>query len=457
MPLLDQGNINPFGPTTDPTALAAAKGAEFVGQDWSSKTSLASLSGSASRGLFDLPGGEAKGAVGAEVRRETFVYNPSGPIQTGDITGQGGNQLPEDASRSVESVYIEVNMPIVHSLDADAAVRYDHYQTVGSTVNPKGSLKFQPFEWWLWRASAGSGFRAPSLTDLYAAQASSVTGNGTRDFIKCPTFDPNNPACSFQFSTVTGGNPNLKPEKSTTLTLGTEIEPVKNLHLGFDSFWIYLKDAIVVGGLPIATVLQNAASETQFASLITRDANGNITSISQTNANLFKEDVSGLDVNLRYAFDIGDFGRISIVGDGTYFYKFATQNPDGSWTGQIDKGLTSVDGIISRWRHNLSLIYDIGNWDASLTQHFQKKYHDSSSNITGVGREVSAYDTFDGQMSYHLAKAWTFTLGVINIANTAPPYANYASSANNFVGGYDLTYGDSRGRFVYGRVGFQFR
>jgi iron complex outermembrane receptor protein len=457
MPLLDQGNINPFGPTTDPAALAAAKGAEFVGQDWSSKTSLASLSGSASRGLFDLPGGEAKGAVGAEVRRETFVYNPSGPIQTGDITGQGGNQLPEDASRSVESVYVEVNMPILHSLDADAAVRYDHYQTVGSTVNPKASLKFQPLDWWLWRASAGSGFRAPSLTDLYASQASSVTGNGTRDFIKCPTVDPNNPACSFQFSTVTGGNPNLKPEKSTTLTLGTEIEPVKNLHLGFDSFWIYLKDAIVVNGLPIATILQSAASETQFASFITRDANGNITSISQTNENLFKEDVSGLDVNLRYAFDVGDFGRISILGDGTYFYKFATQNPDHSWTGQIDKGLTSVDGLISRWRHNLSLIYDIGNWDVSLTQHFQKKYHDSNSTQTGVGREVSAYDTFDGQLSYHLAKAWTFTLGVINIADAAPPYANYASSANNFVGGYDLSYGDPRGRFVYGRVGFQFR
>ncbi len=133
------------------------------------------------------------------------------------------------------------------------------------------------------------------------------------------------------------------------------------------------------------------------------------------------------------------------------------QNADRSWTSQIDKGLTSVDGIISRWRHNLSLIYDIGNWDASLTQHFQKKYHDSAANVTGATREVGVYDTFDGQLSYHLAKAWTFTLGVINIADAAPPYANYASSANNFVGGYDLSYGDPRGRFVYGRVGYQFR
>ncbi|HZE43805.1 MAG TPA: TonB-dependent receptor [Steroidobacteraceae bacterium] len=457
MPVLDTGTINPFGATTDPAALAAAKAAEFVGQDWNSKTSLTSLAGTASRALFDLPGGEMKGAVGAELRRETFVYNPSAAIQTGNITGQGGNQLPEDAARSVESAFIEVNMPIVHALDADAAVRYDHYQGVGSTVNPKGSLKFQPIDEWLLRASVGSGFRAPSLTDLYAAQATSVTSNGTRDPIKCPKFDPNNPACSFQFSTVTGGNPNLKPEKSTTLTLGTVFEPTKNLSLGVDSFFIYLKNAIVVGGLPVATILQNAASATQFANLITRDANGNIVFISQTNANLFKEDVSGMDLDFKYAFDIGDYGRISLIGDGTYYYKFATQNPNLSWTNQIDKGLTTVSGVIARWRHSLSLVYDIGNWDASVTQHFQKRYHDSAGNITGAIREVGAYGTYDGQLSYHLAKAWTLTAGVINIGDKPPPYANYASSANNFVGGYDLSYGDPRGRFVYGRVGFQFR
>src|SRR5580704_14202402 len=457
MPILDSGIINPFGPTTDPSALAAAKGAEFVGQDWSSKTSLTSLSGHASRAFFDLPGGPFSGAVGAEVRRETFEYDPSGPIQTGDITGEGGNQLPENAARSVESAYLEVNMPIVHSLDADAAVRYDHYQNVGSTVNPKGSLKFQPVDWWLLRTSVGSGFRAPSLTDLYAAQATSVTSNGTRDPIKCPTFDPNNPACSFQFTTVTGGNPNLKPEKSDTITLGTVFQPTKNLTIGFDTFWIYLKNSIVDGGLPVSVILQNAASATQFASLIQRDANGNIVFISQTNANLFKTNVSGTDVDFKYAFDVGDYGRLSFVLDGTYYYKFAEQNPDGSWTGQIDKGISTEPGVISRWRHTASLAYSISNWDASLIEHFQNRYHDSNGNITGAARYVGAYDTLDTQLSYHLNKAWTFTGGIINIGNTSPPYANYASSANNFVGGYDLSYADPRGRFIYGRVGFQFR
>ena len=241
----------------------------------------------------------------------------------------------------------------------------------------------------------GSGFRAPSLTDLYAAQATSVTSNGTRDPIKCPTFDPNNPACSFQFTTVTGGNPNLKPEKSTTMTLGTVFEPTKNLTIGLDSFWIYLKDSIVVGGLPVSVILQNAASATQFASLITRDANGNIVFISQTNANLFRVNVSGTDLDFKYAFDVGNYGRISLLLDGTYYYKFATQNPNGSWTGQIDKGVTTEPGVISRWRHTASWSMTLDHWDAALIEHFQKKYHDSAANVTGATRMVGAYDTLD--------------------------------------------------------------
>jgi iron complex outermembrane receptor protein len=452
MPLLDAGNINPFGATTDPAQLAAAKGTEFVGEDFSSHTSLASLSGTASRALIDLPAGPLSGAVGGEIRRETFAYNPAVAIQTGDIAGQGGNALPEDASRDVESAYVELNAPIVKGLDVDTAVRYDHYQHIGSTVNPKASVKWQPDSWLLVRASAGTGFRAPSLTDLYAAQASSVTGNGTRDPIQCPTFAANNPACSFQFTTITGGNPNLTPEKSTTFTFGTVIEPVKNLTVGLDSFWIFLKNEIVGGGLNYAFILQNAQTATQYANLLTRDAAGNITSISQTNANLFKLNTSGLDIDLKYSFDVGNAGRVSLLGNGTYFYKYATQNADGSWTGQIDKGLTSVGGVISRWRHNATALYEIDAFNISLTQNFQKKYHDSAGNISGVSRDVAAYQTFDLQASYAVLKQLKFALGVRNIFNQNPPYANYAGSANNFVGGYDLSYGDPLGRFVYARV-----
>src|ERR1700722_422995 len=159
MPLLDSGVINPFGPTTDTAALAQANADTFTGQDFDSKTTVTSLNGTASRAFFALPAGNVTGAVGVEVRRETFDYNPAAELQTGDVTGEGGNVEPESASRSVESAFFETNAPLAHGLDVDAAVRWDHYQAIGSTVNPKGSIKWQPEDCVLIRTSAGTGLR----------------------------------------------------------------------------------------------------------------------------------------------------------------------------------------------------------------------------------------------------------------------------------------------------------
>jgi iron complex outermembrane receptor protein len=452
MPLLDSGTINPFGPTADPAALAAAKGDEFVGQDFASKSAITSLNGTASRSLVALPAGNLTGAVGGEIRRETFTYDPAFAMQIGDIAGQGGNVLPEDRSRTVESAFFELNAPIIQGLDVDAAVRYDHYQGVGGTFNPKASVKWQPTSWVLLRGAIGTGFRAPSLTDLFAGQASSVTGNGTRDPIQCATFNASNSACSFQFTTITGGNPDLKPEKSTSYTFGTVFEPIKNMSIDLDSFWIFLKNQIVVGGIPYTTFLANAANATQYASFINRDAGGNIVSISQINENLFKTNVSGLDMNFRYALDLPQ-GRLSLLSSGTYYYKYAIQNANGSWTGQLDQGLNTV-GYISRFRYNATLMYDIHDFSVSMTQNFQKKYKDSAGSITRANREVSAYDTVDAQVNWNGLKQFRFTLGARNLFDKNPPYANYAGVVNNFVGGYDLSYGDPVGRFVYASATF---
>jgi iron complex outermembrane recepter protein len=449
MPLLDTGVINPFGPTTDPAALAQAQADTFTGQDFQSKTSTASWSGRASRQLYTLPYGPLSAAAGAEVRHETFAYDPATAVQTGDIAGQGGNQLAESASRNVESAFLEFNATIAKGLELDVAGRYDHYQGVGNTGNPKASLRWQPIQSLLLRGAVGTGFRAPSLTDLFAPQASSVTGNGTRDPIQCPTFKNDNPACSFQFTTITGGNPNLTPEKSQSFTLGMVVEPLKNLSLDVDSFWIFLKNQIVVGGLSYATILQNAQTAQQFAYLVNRDANGQIVSISQTNANLFKSAVSGFDADLKYGFNIGAAGRLSLLGNGTYFYRYVTQNSDGTWTSQLDRGLNSVGGVVTRWRHTVSAVYDTGPWEVSLTENYQKRYRDVPSSVTGVFRYVSAYETVDAQLLYSGLKSFQLTFGAKNLFNREPPYANYASSANNFVGGYDLSYGDPRGRFLY--------
>ena len=119
--------------------------------------------------------------------------------------------------------------------------------------------------------------------------------------------------------------------------------------------------------------------------------------------------------------------------------------------------MTSVGGVISRFRGSSTLEYQRTSlFRMSLTGNFQKRYHDSAGNIVPETRFVSAYETLDAQASYIGLQNFTFTLGGINILNKNPPYANYAASANNFIGGYDVSYGDPRGSFIYGKVVYSF-
>ncbi len=228
--------------------------------------------------------------------------------------------------------------------------------------------------------------------------------------------------------------------------------------IDLDSFWIFLRNQIVVGGLGYPFILQNAATATEFASLINRDPTTNqIISISQTNANLFKSNVSGLDADIRYNFYVTDADRLDFLTNASYFYRYVSQNSDGSWTSDLDQGLTSVGGVISRFRGTSTIEYSRSQlFNVSMTGNFQKRYHDSAGNITGETRFVSAYETLDAQASYIGLPNFTFTLGGKNILNKNPPYANYAASANNFIGGYDVSYGDPRGSFVYVRGVYSF-
>lgn len=56
------------------------------------------------------------------------------------------------------------------------------------------------------------------------------------------------------------------------------------------------------------------------------------------------------------------------------------------------------------------------------------------------------------QGSYTGLSHFDFTLGVKDLFNQHPSYANYASLVNNFVGGYDLSYGDPRDRYIYAKI-----
>ncbi|MGH7176478.1 MAG: TonB-dependent receptor plug domain-containing protein, partial [Tepidisphaeraceae bacterium] len=264
MPLLNSGTINFFGPQTA-AGQAALDATKVTGDVLETETSLTSLNAKASRDLVQMASGPLAFATGAEVRRETYELTPSTFLIQGDLTGFGGNFFPVDRSRNVWAVFGELSVPIVRSVELNLAVRHDDYANVGSSTNPKVGLRWSPTRQVLVRAAAGKGFRAPSLLDLHAPRTTGVTPAGLSDPLRCPTTG-SALDCATQFPITNGGNPALKPERSTNLSAGIVLEPVNNVSVAIDYFNIELRDTIT-NNVPSATILSDL---TAYGSLVTR-------------------------------------------------------------------------------------------------------------------------------------------------------------------------------------------
>ncbi len=468
MPILNSGNVNFFGANT-PDVDAAILATGFTGDAFRVKSSLTSLGAKASRELLQMSAGPLAIAFGGEARKEKYDYTAAAEIQTGDVSGYGGNFLPVKKSRNVEAVFGEANIPIIKGLEANLAVRFDHYQGVGNSTTPKASLRWQPTPQLLFRSSYGKGFRAPSLQDLFAPNTQGVTTAGVSDPARCPPAVPagtGSPTdCQTQFSTTNGGNDALKPEKSKNFTLGAVLEPVNNVSIGIDYFRIKLTNTIS-NGIPVSTILGDI---NQYAGLITRgpvdpttpNLPGHITNIDQTNINSGTTKLSGFDIDLKWRIPAGDLGKFSVNGSATYFNRFDTSNPDGTFSGGVDLINTATGGIVPRFKSYLSVDWTRGPFSVTIAQNFQKAYNDllgtfDDPDAPAAARRVGSYTTYDLQGSYELQKSWRFTLGAKNVFDKDPPYTN-AGGQTSFQAGYDPQYADPRGRFVYGRVTYMFQ
>jgi hypothetical protein len=104
------------------------------------------------------------------------------------------------------------------------------------------SLRWQPDRTLLFRASAGSGFRAPSLEALYAPRVVSSAIPSKGDPARCPVTNGTRD-CNGPFPTQSGGRP-LGSETSSQWGVGTVWTPVPSLSLGIDYFDVIVHDLI---------------------------------------------------------------------------------------------------------------------------------------------------------------------------------------------------------------------
>ena len=470
LPLLDSGLVNPFGPST-PDIQQALLASNFNGDTYVNKSSLQSISAGGSRELMQLSGGPLAIALGAEFRQEGYNAQPSILLLQGDVSGYGGNQGVVDVDRNVTSFYGEINAPFVKGFEASAAVRWDDYEGTGSKTTGRVSAKWTPLPGLLFRGSAGTGYRAPSLTNLYATQTESVSVPGVDDPLRCPTTG-SSIDCVTQFTTTIGGNPSLKPETSKNYTLGAIWEPTNQLSFGIDAWWIDIEDTILITGISVPTILADLG---RFGSLVTRGPAdpafpglpGPITNIQQTAINQGDTSVSGIDFNASWRSPKSDYGLFNVSLNATYYTKYDITLPDGTVVEAA--GTLAVDtptaGPIPKWKTYLTLNWQYGPWGATLANRYQKGYRDTDGNAAAVvpgdplyePHMVSSYTTWDLQGSWSGYQGLTAIVGIRNLFDKKPPYTNAASSTGQFQSGYDITYVDVHDQFLYARLVYNFK
>ncbi|MBW8893740.1 MAG: TonB-dependent receptor, partial [Burkholderiales bacterium] len=216
-------------------------------------------------------------AFGAEYRREKYniLAGELGSYNDADGVGFGGNAgsqgfpgfQPSDAtnrSRNSQALYVDWEANLTPALTVDAALRGEHYSDFGSTTTAKLAASYKISNAFLLRGAASTGFRAPSLQQLYFS--STFT-----DFISGKPLDvvlaPNGSAIA-----NAAGVPTLKQEKSKNYTLGFTVKPSADTAFTADLYEIKIKDRIVLSGRfdadnypALGTILQGlGVGEAQF-------------------------------------------------------------------------------------------------------------------------------------------------------------------------------------------------
>jgi iron complex outermembrane recepter protein len=438
----EAGLINPFGPS-GAAGEAAYRSAQVTGDFRSAKSSVTSLDAKVSRDLVDMPGGALAMAVGVDVRREKFsdVFAPEFATDTIGF----GAAPSTTASRNVQAVYGEFSIPITKQLEAQLALRHDRYSGVGGSTNPKFALRFNPTKEMLVRASVGTGFRAPSLRELFTGQVPASTGNSFEDPVRCPVTKLLSDCDSVFLATVYGPT-KLEPEKSRQFSVGFAFEPTKSF-FGSVDYWSIEKRNDIVTVDP--TLL--FANFNEFASRVTRgpvdprfpSVPGPITNVALGYGNFGKVETNGVDIESRYRFGLGGAGRLDLSMRGTLVGKYdrTRGNIKQSSLGRGDNGPP-----IQRWRHGLTADWTVGAWGAVLSNNFVSKYRDERLDGEDKVRTVKSYSTWDGQLNYAPVKSLKLTLGIRNLLDTKPPVSNQQALP---VSGYDGRYADPRGRYGY--------
>ena len=410
--------------------------------------------------VFSAPGGDVRASVGAGFRRDGFD-DLSGSSQAAGI----------GLKRSISSAYSELFVPVVgepnHKSWADRfelslAVRFDHYDDLGSSTNPKLGALWAPVQWLKFRSTYATSYRVPPLAQV---------SNRGQGYFLIPLPNANSPIGSTNTAILNGpGNPALQPEKARSLTVGFDVNSasVPGLTMAMTYFHVKYTNRIapppIVGSVfsvfdqttTLGSFIDSSPDITKLQKALDGGATlGDPFGIGLANVqaivdlrlhNIATSTISGIELSIRYDIT-SKFGHISLSADGDYLRNLEFRPVSSAAT--VDLVNTIFNPIDLKLRGGAN--WGAGPLGAALFVDYANSYQNNLVVPTG---QVASWTTADLQLSYRTRKrsAWeflggaTFSLNLQNITDRDPPRVIAPSLFYNL--GYDVTNASPYGRTV---------
>ncbi len=378
-------------------------------------------------------------AFGAEHRTERFVteagefasYGDATPDDPTDRTGSEsfGGFKPENASNDYRSnigLYTDITADISESFLVGGALRYENYSDFGSNLSWKVNSRLKTFDDKLtFRASISSGFRAPSLHQVfYTALTTTLTENGVQQNGILNNADPALRAL---------GIPKLDAETSFNVGGGITYRISKNIGVTADVYQIDVDDRIVLSGQVTPTGDPNNPIDQTLQSVNVGAAGFFLNAIDTRTQGIdivFNYDNIALGSGFLSGSIAANFNKTQV--QDTNFPEFIVQN-------NLEDALFSREDIsrVESWRPRQKIVaavnYSINKFRTNLSflNYGKVTYRhpsDSADDATYGGKWIT-----DLSFSYDFTDKITFTLGANNLFNVYPDTFADAYSDNGGV------------------------
>ena len=430
---------------------------------------------------YSIPGapGNVSVVAGFESRELSSDFRPDLPSRTGDRSGSGGATLPLGGTYDVDEFFVELGIPVTDTVSMDAGFRSADYSTGNDTTAMKLGAFWTVNDKVSVRGSFQTSQRHANLAELYQG-----IGQGLVDLDYDPCgIDPDTGAAPIatqeqclntglpanlygtdlkspadQYNIQTGGNPNVAPEESESMTIGVVLNPMDGLTLTVDYFDITVEDGI--GTVSPKTALDKCieTGAAAFCNLINRNpVNGSLWLtggyISAQITNISEEQTSGIDVIFDYSVDT-NWGPLVVSGVTTLLDSYdiielpgeAAIGCSGNWGGSCGKN--PMPEVMGSYTVGLTTEFDT---DVILGVRYLGETDDLNANDI----DFDAYTYLDATAIYSVNDNMSVTLGVSNLLDKEPGYTSDAGTApgngNTFPG-----YFDAFGRHIHLSINYSY-